>query len=97
MSRNPWVKKYGTLGKLKKPTSPFCFVRLKRIRARGFYDYEKHLYTKTSFIKVQQKGKNASNNTCWVTLGCFDTENEAVDVLEDTAEMIRFIWMIKEF
>lgn len=81
--------KYGSKGKFQKPTSPFCFVRLKRTGGKD------RRYPK--YYKVQQKGKNAGNNTAWITLGCFDTENEAVEVLEDTAEMIRFIWMVKEF
>jgi len=94
MPAKNWTKKrWGSLGTYQKKTSPFCFVRLKRI-----YGTRKSLmggYPKC--IKVQQKGRNAGNNTAWITLGCFDTENEAVDVLVDVAEMIRFIWMIKEF
>ena len=76
-----------------KPTSPFLCVRLKRIYRTG----RKAVGGYPKCIKVQQKGRNAGNNKAWITLGCFDTENEAVDVLVDVAEMIRFIWMIKEF
>jgi len=92
MSYSP---KYGCYNpKGQKPASPFCLVRLKRIlRKKKGSKYSSY----PKYYKVQQKGRNAGNNTCWITLGCFDTENEAVEVLKDTAEMIRFIWMIKEF
>ena len=95
MPAKNWTKKgWGSLGTYQKKTSPYCFVRLKRVIpvVAG-----KRRYSRPKYYKVQQKGRNAGNNTAWITLGCFDTENEAVDVLVDVAEMIRFIWMIKEF
>jgi len=39
--------------------------------------------------EVKQKGKNAWNRTCWISLGTFETENEALAFLEDRAEAVR--------
>ena len=70
----------------KKSTLPFIYVRLKRKRGKRIGN--KYIRGK---IKVQQRGYNAWNHKCWVTLGYFDTEDEACDILEQQAKLI---WLI---
>jgi len=59
---------------------PYFWVRVKRLTIR-----------KKVWWRVQQKGKNAWNKTCWITLVTVATRNEAYDVLVDKAEMLRRI------
>lgn len=81
----PSKRKYNPRGG-KLSTSPYLKFRLKR---RRDYSRRRGNITLKTGIKVQQKGKNAWNNNCWISLGTFDTENAAVDFLTQQAEMMR--------
>jgi len=55
-------------------------VRLKRhYKARQGHNYP-------DYIEVQKKNIEGK----WVSLGCFDSENEALEILEDEVEMMEW-------
>lgn len=84
----PSKRKYNPRGG-KLSTSPYLKFRLKRTASGKGHFLKNKIYIKNVSIKVQQKGKNAWNNNCWISLGTFDTENAAVDFLTQQAEMMR--------
>jgi len=53
------------------------------------------IYYKNEAIEVQKKGKNAWNRTVWISLGTFDSEDEALLILEDEAEIMHIIELVR--
>ena len=80
----------GPVGPYQEKTSPYKSLRIKRHNK-----YKKNIngryHLDVEAVEVRQKGKNAWNRTCWVSLGTFATEEEAVEFLESRAELMRLL------
>lgn len=77
---------YGLFGKPIVGTTPYKELRIKRYRKRG-----NHKANEIIFVKLQKKGRDAFNRPAWVTLGCYDTVDEALEMLEYEAELMELI------
>jgi len=76
---------YGRFGKPQE-ASLYSRIRLKR-------HYKKRYgHNHPTYIEVQKK--NAEGK--WVSLGCFDSENEAVDILTDEVEVMEIAEALRE-
>lgn len=79
---------YGPFGRPRE-ASYFTQVRLKRYYKKAGWKTNNQFL---KYIEVQKKNGDGK----WVSLGCFDTENEAVGILEDEIEMMKLAELLKE-
>ena len=85
-----WRDGLGPVGPYQEKTSPYESLRLKR-HNKYKKDINGRYHLTSESCEVRQKGKNAWNRTCWVSLGTFATENEAIKFLESRAELMRLL------